>query len=163
MIFTPFLLFGHTWEYDDATKTITALIDRNTFYKIFVKNSDFLSFDDSSTSRVDSQSINNLDFVSIEISIYNIAKRQLKLTYKMSLISGQYILSQPLSKKEKLVLHKFRLLCYQYQHLEMEKPQIIVDLENKHSDSLGKHSIMIDGIDDENIVIHLYNYILSKK
>lgn len=160
MIFSPRVLFGHTWEYDAHSKCIRALIDRNLFYGHFVKNST-LKCEVSERVR-----LGNIEFVNVILSIHDLKKKQIKVTYEMEYSSGDFILSQPLTADEKLILHKFRLLCYQHNipaaDIEAVKPKNIFDLEMRDIDALDNYSIKIGGIDEERLVIHLFNWMYNQ-
>ena len=156
MIFSPFVIFGHTWEFDEKNKCISALIDRNLFYKQFVKNGNFKLQDDGITN------LGGVEYVNVIISFHNIKKRQLKVTYKMNFISGEFILSQPLTNDERMVLHKFSSLCYQHYdqiaQIEESKPQNIKNLEQQYMDSVDNYTIKVQGIDEERLVLYLINW-----
>ena len=160
MIFSPFVIFGLTWEFDAEKKCISALIDRNLFYKQFVKNGNIKLHNDGITN------LGGTEYISVIISIHNIKKKQLKLTYKMNFVSGEFVLSDPLTQNENLLLHKFRSFSYQHYdqiaQIEAAKPQNIKDVEQKYLDSIDNYSIKIEGIDEERHVWYLFNWMIKE-
>lgn len=80
MIFTPFIIFGHTWEFDPNTNIIDALIDRSTFFKYF--HIDYLDLN-----------TNTSDLISVSIHINSYYPKQLKVKYQLSLFGGETLIS----------------------------------------------------------------------
>jgi hypothetical protein len=162
MIFTPFVIFGHTWEVDAANKCISALIDKKLFYKYFIKNGHKSSHHFL---------FGNNDYISLVLTFHNIKKKQIKVEYEIdcgwdSKELRSLILSQPLTEKEKHVLHSFRSLCYQYHEqislIDNSKPKNIRDLELQDMDSLNNYTIKIEGIDDDMLVYKLFDWMYKE-
>lgn len=153
MIFSPFVIFGHTWEFDSENKCITALMDRQLFYKYFVKN----SHDSSNKFFFGSD-----ECISIILTLHNRKKKQIKVQYEIYSNSTHLILSQPLTDKEKDVLCAFRTLCYQHHEqlllIDNSKPQNIKDLELQDRDAINNYTIKIDGINVDRLVYKLFDW-----
>lgn len=79
MIFTPFVIFGHTWEFDENTNVIDALIDRRTFFKYF-----HIEYDDAHTTKS--------ELISVSIHINSYYPKQLKVVYELFLFSGETLI-----------------------------------------------------------------------
>jgi hypothetical protein len=165
MIFTPFVIFGHTWELDVQNRCIQALMDRNLFHKRFVRA-------DGKTTYSQSPFSNN-DCIPIMISVHNLKRKQLKLTYPTDTssysqnkgLNTEIILCEPLTEKEHDLLHKYRMLCYQhearYQQIEMSKPQVVRDLEIRERESTNSYIVHVDGVNESNLTSRLFMWMIN--
>lgn len=84
MIFTPLVIFWHTWEFDSNTNVLDALIERHLFFKYF---------------HIENESVNT-DLISVSIQFNSYYPKQLKVSYQLSLFRCELLLSVD---KEKLI------------------------------------------------------------
>ena len=171
MIFSPYIFFGHTWEINE--KTMTALIERELFFKFFIRHSDLENSVDESLKGIKYYRQSNIcrkrdHFVSLIITIHHFAKNQLNVKFQYTSEpdvfgssfekNGELILSNPLTLEEKATLHRLRQRRQgNVDHRTAMLESIDMD---SHDDNMDLYTLRVPGIDpSENLVKYIFNVI----
>lgn len=167
-VFSPMVLFGHTWDVDESDKCIRALMEKKLFLSYFKTHVDAKHTNTEHTyPSILSPPVFGNDLISLVISIHDTKKQYLKLSYQMQLMSGEFILSNPLSDKENDTLNRYNTLISQYQYanvpINVNTPIEIINLQSRSKDIITQshYTIVIPGIDDKHIVRQLFNYLFK--